>query len=312
MENQVADEDISELIRLPEPRDSDSVPGPIVRRVDAKVRSTTRILAPTMTASSGTRTSIDNSPDDVEIITPQRKSYTIKIIKQIEESWSILDIVEKNFPPKWKNVVQGRLMNEIKDISQRLIAETYFPLRRNIFRAFELVPPDKVKVVILGQDPYHSTGSNCNPIAQGLSFSVPSTEKIPSSLRNIFSELKNSIDEFSWRNGDLTSWAKQGVFLLNTCLTVRPREPDSHKGIWMGFIVGIFEEIYQHSPNAIYLLWGAKAQSFSKHINPTVVQLCAVHPSGRNGTKFVGCKHFSLTNKILIKKGLKPIDWSIK
>lgn len=190
--------------------------------------------------------------------------------------------------------------------------KTIYPPQPLIFRALELTPPEKVKVVILGQDPYHGMDQ-----ANGLAFSVNLGQKIPPSLNNIYKELNNDLDVQKPLHGDLTSWATQGVLLLNTVLTVEAGEPGSHYGLgWESFTKEILQ--YCMGRDAIFLLWGNKArQTFMEAANDFTGEMnlnfmTAPHPSPLSASKgFFGCKHFSKTNQLLREAGKEPIDWRL-
>jgi uracil-DNA glycosylase len=184
-----------------------------------------------------------------------------------------------------------------------------FPAGNNIFNAFNQTTFENVKVVILGQDPYHGSGQ-----AMGLSFSVPKGVKPPPSLVNIFKELKSDIGLPIPTNGDLTPWAKQGVLLLNAVLTVREDEPASHAKIgWMHFTDAVIKKISDEKKGIVFLLWGKFAEQKQILIDETKhFVLKAAHPSPFSADKgFFGCKHFSKTNELLAKQGLQVIDWHI-
>jgi uracil-DNA glycosylase len=184
-----------------------------------------------------------------------------------------------------------------------------FPAGNNIFNAFNQTTFENVKVVILGQDPYHGSGQ-----AMGLSFSVPKGVKPPPSLVNIFKELKSDIGLPIPTNGDLTPWAKQGVLLLNAVLTVREDEPASHAKIgWMHFTDAVIKKLSDEKKGIVFLLWGKFAEQKQILIDETKhFVLKAAHPSPFSADKgFFGCKHFSKTNELLAKQGLQVIDWHI-
>lgn len=187
---------------------------------------------------------------------------------------------------------------------------TIYPKKENIFSALKACELDKIKVVILGQDPYHNENQ-----AHGMSFSVPVSQKeIPPSLVNIYKELADDIGCYIPNNGYLDKWAKQGVLLLNTVLTVRAHQANSHanKG-WEIFTDTIIKELNKLSQPIVFLLWGKPAQSKKILLNnPKHLILCAPHPSPLSAYRgFLGCKHFSKANKFLIDNELKPIDWQI-
>lgn len=184
-----------------------------------------------------------------------------------------------------------------------------YPDKNNIFNALRLTPYEEVKVVILGQDPYHGPGQ-----AHGLSFSVQPGVKTPPSLLNMYKELRDDLGCFIPNNGYLVSWAKQGVLLLNTVLTVREGEANSHrKKGWENFTDEVICKLNERDKPVIFLLWGNNAKEKMKLItNPKHFILTTVHPSPLSATRgFMGCKHFSKTNDILRGLGEKEIDWQI-
>ncbi len=184
-----------------------------------------------------------------------------------------------------------------------------YPDKNNIFNALRLTPYEEVKVVILGQDPYHGPGQ-----AHGLSFSVQPGVKTPPSLLNMYKELRDDLGCFIPNNGYLVSWAKQGVLLLNTVLTVRDGEANSHrKKGWENFTDEVICKLNERDKPVIFLLWGNNAKEKMKLItNPKHFILTTVHPSPLSATRgFMGCKHFSKTNDILRGLGEKEIDWQI-
>lgn len=181
-----------------------------------------------------------------------------------------------------------------------------FPPKERLFSAFKLTPYDKVKVVILGQDPYHGKGQ-----AHGVAFSVLPGVKLPPSLKNIYTEIKSDIGCNMTNNGCLTNWAKQGVFLLNSVLTVREGSPGSHKDLgWNWFTDLVIKKLSDRKEKIIFLLWGSYAISKKKLINENRhIVLCAPHPSPLSAhSGFFGCKHFSMVNKILKSWGESEIN----
>ena len=182
-----------------------------------------------------------------------------------------------------------------------------YPSEDKIFNALNHVPLDKIKVVIIGQDPYHEPGQ-----AQGLSFSVPSDVQIPPSLVNIMTEIESDLGIVCKKDGNLERWANQGVLLLNTVITVRRGQANSHKDKgWERITRRIIELVGKREKPAVFLLWGSYAQSFSDLIGSQHLILKAPHPSPLSAYRgFFGCKHFSKCNDFLIKNGEQPIDWS--
>jgi uracil-DNA glycosylase len=193
---------------------------------------------------------------------------------------------------------------------QRADGLTIFPSENNVFNAFENVDISEVKVVILGQDPYHGEGQ-----AHGLAFSVLPNIKIPPSLANIYKELCTDIDDFVTPNhGFLQPWAKQGVLLLNTVLTVQQANAHSHAKLgWETFTDAVIAELNEQNGHCVFILWGAHAQKKGRNINNGKhLVLAGPHPSPLSAYRgFFGSKPFSQTNTWLASKGLSPIDWRL-
>lgn len=184
-----------------------------------------------------------------------------------------------------------------------------FPPSRDLFKAYELCPYHKVKVVILGQDPYHNVGQ-----AQGMSFSVPKGIPLPPSLQNIFKEIRDDLGISEPDCGDLTYWAKQGVLLLNTVLTVRAHQAFSHRGIgWEEFTDATIRAIEEKEDPVVYILWGTPAQKKRSMIRQKKrLVLTAPHPSPLSAYRgFFGSKPFSKCNAYLRKEGVEEIDWQL-
>lgn len=219
---------------------------------------------------------------------------------QIEESWK--EALQSEFDkPYFASLVQYLHKEKAEG---RLV----FPPGKDIFKAFELTPVDKVKVVILGQDPYHGYGQ-----AMGLSFSVPAGVPAPPSLKNIFKEIESDLGVRMSGNPDLRKWAEQGVLLLNAVLTVRAGEPTSHCAIgWQQFTDAVISYISEHCEGVVFLLWGNFARSKKALIDTSRhFVLEAAHPSPLARGAFFGCRHFSKTNEILRSEGKTPIDWQL-
>ena len=201
------------------------------------------------------------------------------------------------------------------DDLMRFVEEEYekgevFPPKEKIFRSLELTPIDSVKCVILGQDPYHDVGQ-----AHGLAFSVNPGVKIPPSLQNIYKELHDELGTYIPDNGFLEKWAKQGVLLLNTVLTVRAHEANSHKGKgWEKFTDSVISEVNKLDTPVVFMLWGKPAQSKKKLLNnPKHLVLETVHPSPLSVYRgFWGCGHFAKCNEFLEANDETPIDWQIE
>lgn len=218
--------------------------------------------------------------------------------------------------PSWKEVLKDefakdyfiRLATFLK--AEKAQGKTIFPPGPLIFNAFNQTPFDRVRVVLIGQDPYHGDGQ-----AHGLSFSVPAGIKPPPSLVNIFKEIEKDIGvRMPEGFGNLTHWAEQGVFLLNAVLTVRKGEPASHSKFgWMQFTDAVISKISEKKQGVVFLLWGKFAQEKQILIDETRhFVLKAAHPSPFSADKgFFGCRHFSKTNEILAGEGFPPVDWKL-
>ena len=195
----------------------------------------------------------------------------------------------------------------IQFVKQEYLTNTVYPPGKEIFRAFDCADFDQVKVVIIGQDPYHGPGQ-----ANGLCFSVRDGVVMPPSLKNIFKEIHNDLGKPIPKTGDLERWAKQGVLLLNATLTVKASSPGSHqnKG-WETFTDAVIKQISGDKNNIVFLLWGAYAQKKGEIIDRNKhLVLMSAHPSPFSADRgFFGCKHFSKTNEYLKSKGIKEIDW---
>ena len=192
--------------------------------------------------------------------------------------------------------------------AEKAAGKTVYPPGGQIFRAFELTPVDKVKVVILGQDPYHGPGQ-----AMGLSFSVPDGVPAPPSLKNIFREIESDLGIRMSGRPNLEDWAKQGVLLLNAVLTVQGGIAASHSRIgWQEFTDAVIKYISDNCEGVVFLLWGNFARSKRARIDTSRhYVLEAAHPSPLAGGAFFGCRHFSRTNEILIKEHKTPINWQL-
>ena len=218
--------------------------------------------------------------------------------------------------PSWKAVLKNeftkpyfqQVVTFLK--TEKAAGKIIYPPGALIFNAFNQTPFSKLKVVVLGQDPYHGNGQ-----AHGLSFSVPNGIKPPPSLVNIFKEIESDIGvAMPLQYGNLTRWAEQGVLLLNAALTVRANEPFSHANFgWADFTDAVIQKISDEKTGIIFLLWGKFAQAKQIFIDETRhFVLKAAHPSPFSAhTGFFGCKHFSKTNEFLVKQGFSPIDWKL-
>ena len=218
-------------------------------------------------------------------------------------------------PPAWQALLKDELQKPYWcSLEQRLGAAyesgAVYPPAQQLFAAFERTPPTCVRAVILGQDPYHEPGQ-----ANGLAFSVSRGVKLPPSLQNIYKELHDDLGCYIPNNGYLKKWADQGVLLLNTVLTVRAHQANSHQGRgWEQFTDAIIQAVNAQDRPIVYMLWGRPAQSKIPMLtNPKHLILKAPHPSPLSAYRgFFGCRHFSQANQFLKEHGIEPIDWQIE
>ncbi len=215
----------------------------------------------------------------------------------------------------WLEALQGEFKKPYyKDLFEKVKSEystrQIFPPADDIFNAFHLTPLSQVKVVILGQDPYHNVGQ-----AHGLCFSVQKGVDVPPSLVNIYKELHDDLGCEIPNHGCLTKWANQGVLMLNTVLTVRAHEANSHRGIgWEEFTDAAIKVLNEENRPIVFILWGSPAQKKARMLNnPNHLILKAPHPSPLSAYRgFFGSKPFSQTNEFLISHGVEPVDWQIE
>lgn len=219
----------------------------------------------------------------------------------ISNDW--LGALNKEFKEDYYRFLYNKVKSEYE-------THVVYPPSDEIYTAFELTPLSKVKVLILGQDPYHEPGQ-----AHGLSFSVKPGIQTPPSLQNIYKELHDDLGLYIPNNGYLTKWADQGVLMLNTVLTVRAHKANSHKGFgWEKFTDAAIKALNEQDRPIVYMLWGAPAGRKAEMLsNSKQLVLKAPHPSPLSAYRgFFGCKHFSMCNEFLRKNGLEEIDWQIE
>lgn len=223
--------------------------------------------------------------------------------------------MEVRIEPSWKELLQPEFDQAYFErltafVKAEYATQTIYPPAPLIFNAFDQCPPDKVKVVILGQDPYHGPGQ-----AHGLCFSVNDGVAFPPSLMNVFKEIERDLMIAFPQSGNLIRWAQQGVLLLNATLTVRANQAGSHqnKG-WEEFTDAVIRRLADRNDNLVFMLWGSYAQKKAAFVDANKhLILKSVHPSPLSAYRgFIGCGHFSAANKYLKSKGLKEIDWSLK
>lgn len=223
----------------------------------------------------------------------------LSLIKNLPEDCTAL-LADEFSKPYFKELCES--------FERESIEYNVFPPPEQIFSVFSLTPFHRIKAVIIGQDPYHGFGQ-----ANGLCFSVSRGMKAPPSLKNIFRELNDDIGIPAPQQGDLSNWAKQGVFLLNAILSVRSGQPGSHRGLgWEIFTDAVIKKISDNSSHVVFLLWGNFAQTKRDLIDSKKhLILEAAHPSPLARGAFFGCRHFSQCNEFLIQKGIAPVDWRL-
>ncbi|MBR5728644.1 MAG: uracil-DNA glycosylase [Prevotella sp.] len=218
---------------------------------------------------------------------------------QIEESW------KQHIGGEFEKPYFGQLVNFVR---QEYAATTCYPPGREIFNAFNLCPFDRVKVVIIGQDPYHEPGQ-----AEGLCFSVKDGVMMPPSLINIFKEINDDLGAAMPRSGSLRRWAEQGVLLLNATLTVRAHQAGSHQRRgWEEFTDAVIQAVARDKQHVVYMLWGGFAKTKARFVNPSVnLVLQSAHPSPLSANRggWFGNHHFSQCNEYLRQTGQEPIQW---
>jgi uracil-DNA glycosylase len=225
-------------------------------------------------------------------------------------------MLEKYIPEEWKELLIDEMekdyFKELDNfVEKEYTSKTIYPAKENIFNALNFVSPEDVKVVILGQDPYHEPNQ-----AHGLSFSVQDGVALPKSLINIFQELKDDLGIIPAKSGNLEAWAKQGVLLLNSVLTVENHLANSHKDKgWEKFTAKIIEIVLRQNQNKVFVLWGKQAQNTFESVYSNEKRLAVIktaHPSPLSAYRgFFGSRPFSQINMYLQKKNIKPIDWQL-
>ncbi len=225
---------------------------------------------------------------------------------------------------KWSSILPDNALQCARTLMKRAAEErrqgkTIYPPQNAIFRALQLTLPEEVKVVIVGQDPYHEPGQ-----ANGLAFSVAPDVPLPPSLQNIYRELEADLGVSAPSNGDLTGWARQGVLLLNTVLTVERGRANSHKNWgWQTLVLEVYRVCASLPQPVVFLLWGGQARAFTAELSltgrPNKAVLCSSHPSPLGATKgsasvpaFLGSRPFSRTNELLVSMGAEPVNWSMQ
>ncbi len=259
----------------------------------------------------------DGSPTEGKPVALKKKKLKLNFVRtvntdEIDQDWSYEMIITKLAPPTWEKLFSD-VTEDIIHIDKLLKdVENIIPLKKDTFNAFYKCPLNKVKVIIVAQDPYHNLLPDGSYQANGLCFSTRKDCPIQPSLRNIYTELNRTIENFDIPDhGDLTEWANQGILLLNSSLTTEIGNPGCHGKIWMGVMTSVFSIIAQERPKTIVLLWGKHAQTLVPNLKG-LKYLTSSHPSPmsvRYG--FIGCDHFRQVNEHLTKEKLGSIDWKI-
>lgn len=222
-------------------------------------------------------------------------------------------LIEKSWHDSLKEEINKPYIFDLKKFleTERMKGEKIFPPENEVFNAFKQTPYDQVKVVLMGQDPYHGEGQ-----AHGLCFSVQKGTPLPPSLKNIYKEMEQDLGIPPANHGCLLNWSKQGVLMLNATLTVRKGEPKSHYGKgWEIFTDSVIRKLCQRKDPLVFILWGKSAKEKCENILNTMDHphaiLTSAHPSPYSATNFFGCRHFSKTNELLKKWEKSPINWSL-
>jgi uracil-DNA glycosylase len=246
-------------------------------------------------------------------------STLIFFMKKILKAYKLNKKTQKrlmDLPSDWKGALEKKLTKDffakmkVFLERERALGHSIFPAQEELFSAFHLTPLSSLKVVIVGQDPYHGKNQ-----AHGLAFSVKHTKKLPPSLKNIFKEVCRDTGAINQTGGNLEPWAERGVFLYNTCLTVRENAPFSHRGLgWEEFTSAVFYVLSELKGPVVFMFWGKAALHYAKEIeekrNPKFLILKASHPSPFSCKGFFGCSHFSKANDFLEFWGKTPISWN--
>ncbi len=232
---------------------------------------------------------------------------------KIDNNWTILDILDKMPPLNWIDFFESIRDTELNDKDETIDSCICFPLKKNIFRSFNYMPPEYIKLIVIGMDPYPNYTSYGEPRATGLCFSVSRKDIIPRSLLNIYKELENTFKNFKTpSHGDLTYWALQGTLLLNSSLTVEYNKPGSHARMWEGFIIELIR--YMDTINdkgIVYVLFGADAKRLKHNISDKNKVIESAHPVARDPKLFFGQNTFFKINDALYNLGYKPLDWNV-
>lgn len=231
----------------------------------------------------------------------------------VDNSWTVIDIINKKPPLNWIEFFNSIKDTELNDKDETINSCVCFPLKKNLFRAFNYRLPSDIKLVIVGMDPYPQYTSYGEPRANGLCFSVDKKDNIPRSLLNIYTELSHTFQNFNKpEHGDLIYWALQGTLLLNSSLTVEYDKPGSHKRMWEGFIIELIRYIDKLSDKGIvYALFGSDAKRLKNNISDKNKVIESAHPVSRDPKLFFGHGTFLKINQALYSLGHSPLDWNV-
>jgi uracil-DNA glycosylase len=263
---------------------------------------------------------IGERTDTAKVADDDKEEIDFEIVTHRPRSRTSIELAYQYYPRGWE-VVFNSCKKEFDRIFPKLAArraegKRIVPDDGNIFRIFDMLAPRDIKVVIVGMDPYPTILPDGRARAQGMAFSVAKSDQVPASLINIYKEIERTHSDFRRpTHGDLTGWVRQGVLLLNVCLTCNAEESNSHArlGLWLPFIKPVINYIRRASPNAVYVLWGGQAQEGAGEYIKSRRVLTSSHPSPLSATKgknpFMGNNHFVQINQFLVADGNDPIDW---
>lgn len=220
----------------------------------------------------------------------------------------------RELPEGWEGFLgQPEVQRELKDIDARLEESGgYFPADADTMAPLYAVKPKRIRVFVLGQDPYYGRDGRGRPIATGIPFAIREGEALTSSLKNIYADLEATVPDFKPpRHGNLTKLLDQGVFFFNSRLTVPSDKKEKAHGFWSGFVAQLIEYVQKVRPRVVFVLWGAEAKKMTTFLRDSVVSFDCCHPSGRNGRAFVGEGTLQAVNNLFEERGAKLIDWQI-
>jgi len=258
---------------------------------------------------------------ELEVWVPRVEDIRHPPVYVYQSGLTMYQILMMNHPPTWKPFftrAEPEIRHACQMIAASSVGKSVFPLTQDLLSAFWLTPLFMLKAVIIGQDPYPGLQRDGRPKAIGISFATDRTYgEIPDSLKTVYRELEASVEGWTHPgHADLRCWARQGVLMYNTALTVEAHNAGSHTGFWKPFTEKLMEFLNENAKDCVFMLWGKHAQAAAQSIYTSRhFKLTAYHPSPRNdardGFSFIGCNHFNLANIQLVEKGIHPIDWRV-